>query len=131
MMGKLIARGFLALAGVMATLLFAIVWFDLPRFSRLLGPVAPTPLAEATLRADTGGFFAAWALGALWAAWRDDRRLALLPMTLLAFAFAGRLFTYLKTNDAAIVQPMVVELVLCLLIAAARTQLGEGRSHQQ
>ncbi len=125
-MGKLIARGFLALAGAMATILFTVVWFDLPRFTRLLGPVAPTPLAAATLRADTGGFFAAWAIGALLAAWRDDRRMAALPMLLLGFAFAGRLFTYAQTGDSAIIQPMTVEAVLCLAIAAARTQLGRG-----
>lgn len=127
---KLIARGFLALAGVMALMLLAILWFDLPRFGRLLGPVAATPLAAATLRADVGGFFAAWAIGALTAAWRDDRGAALLPMTLLAFAFAGRLLTYLQTGDPAIVQPMMVELLLCLSIAAARTRLGPA-SHQQ
>ena len=126
-MGKLAARGFLMLAGVMALVLFAVVWFDLPRFGRLLGPVATTPLAAATLRADTGGFFAAWAVGALLAGLRDDRQIALLPMFLLAMAFAGRLFTYAMTGDAAIVQPMRIEAVLCAAIAVARTRLGTRR----
>lgn len=129
-MTKLIARGFLMLAGGMALVLFAIAWFDLPRFGRLLGPIAPNPLAEATLRADAGGFFAAWAVGALWAAWRDDRQAAILPMLLLGFAFAGRLFTYAQTGDAAIIQPMVVEAVLCGAIALARAQLGAASGQQ-
>ncbi|MBY0519142.1 MAG: hypothetical protein K2P79_01815 [Sphingomonas sp.] len=123
-MGKLVARGFLMLAGAMALVLFCVVWFDLPRFTRLLGPEAPTPLAAATLRADTGGFFAAWAGGALLAALRDDRGIALLPMALLGVAFAGRALTYAMTGDAAIIQPMTIEAVLCLAIAGARTQLG-------
>lgn len=45
-------------------------------------------------------------------------------MLLLALAFAGRLYTYALTGDAAIVQPMVVEAVLAVLIGAARTRLG-------
>lgn len=125
MTSKLVARIFLVLAGVMATILFAIVWFDLPRFSAMLGPVAPTPLAAATLRADTGGFFAAWAVGAIAAAVRDDRRIALLPMLLLGMAFAGRLLTYAMTGDAAIVQPMVIEALLFVAIGIARTRLGQ------
>lgn len=127
MTGKTVARAFLVLAGVMATALFLLVWFDLPRFGRVLGPVAPTPLAAATLRADVGGFFAAWAVGAVLAGVRDDRALALLPMVLLGVAFAGRLLTYATTGDAAIIQPMVVEAVLCLAIGVARTRLGTGR----
>ncbi|OYY90404.1 MAG: hypothetical protein B7Y45_07205 [Sphingomonas sp. 28-66-16] len=123
-MGKLMARGFLGLCGVMALGLFSLVWFDLPRFGAVLGPVAPSPLAAATLRADAGGFFATWAVGALFAAVQDDRRIALLPMLLLGFAFAGRFYTYLITGDPAIVQPMTVEAVLCGLIGIARLQLG-------
>lgn len=127
MTGKSVARAFLVLAGVMATALFLLVWFDLPRFGRVLGPVAPTPLAAATLRADVGGFFAAWAIGAVSAGVRDDRHIALLPMVLLGVAFAGRLFTFLLTRDAAIIQPMVVEAVLCLAIGVARTRLDSDR----
>ncbi|WP_066653182.1 MULTISPECIES: hypothetical protein [Sphingomonas] len=123
-MGKMVARGFLALCGVMALGLFAMVWFDQDRLARVLGPVAPSPLAAATLRADLGGFFGAWAIGALLAAWRDDKQLALLPMLLLGLAFVGRLYTYALTGDAAIVQPMVVEAVLAVLIGLARTRLS-------
>lgn len=126
-MANIGARGFLTLAGVMAILLFGMVWFDLARFTALLGPVAPSPLAAATLRADTGGFFATWAIGALAAAWFNDRRYALLPMLLLGLAFAGRLYTFALTGDAAIVQPMLVEAVLCIAIGIARMALGHGR----
>ncbi|MBX9795390.1 hypothetical protein [Sphingomonas sp.] len=126
-MVKALARGFLALVGLLALALFALTWFDLPRISARLGPVAPGPLAAATLRADMGGFFAAWAIGALGAAWRDDRTLALLPMLLLGLAFAGRLYTYALTPDAAIVPPMTVEAVLFVAIGLARTQLGRRR----
>lgn len=123
-MGKIVARGFLALCGVLALGLFAMAWFDQDRLARVLGPVAPTPLAAATLRADLGGFFGAWAIGALLAAARDDRQIALLPMVLLGLAFAGRLYSYVLTGDVAIVQPMVIEAVLAALIGVARTRLS-------
>lgn len=126
-MKQLIARVFLGLAGMLATGLWAIAWFDLPRLGARLGPLAPTPLAEATLRADLGGFFAAWGIGALGAAWRADRTLALLPMLLLALAFAGRLYTLFLTGDRAIVPPMAVEAALFVGIALARAGLGRKR----
>lgn len=123
-MQKMVARGFLGMAGVLAIGLWALVWFDQPRFAAQLGPVATSPLAAATLRADIGGFFAAWAIGALIAAWRDDRQMALLPMLLLALAFAGRAYSYALTQDAAIIQPMAIEAVLVVLIGLARSRLG-------
>ena len=112
--------------GLMGAALFALVWFDLPRFSTLLGPQAPTALAAATLRADTGGFFAAWTVGALMAALRNDRGWAILPMMMLGFAFAGRLFTYATTHDAAIVQPMTIEAVLFVIVGLARQTLARN-----
>ena len=123
-MGKLVARGFLAIVGVLAIGLWALVWFDQPRFAAQLGPSATSPLAAATLRADIGGFFAVWAIGALLAAWRDDKQLALLPMLMLALAFAGRLYSYALTSDPAIIEPMAIEAVLVVLIGVARRQLG-------
>ncbi len=123
-MQKMVPRGFLALAGVLAIGLWALVWFDQPRFAAQLGPVATSPLAAATLRADIGGFFATWAVGALLAAWRDDRQMATLPMLLLALAFAGRAYSYALTQDAAIIQPMAIEAVLVVLIGLARSRLG-------
>lgn len=122
-MANMVARGFLALAGLLAIGLFGLVWFDQARFAAQLGPTAPTPLAAATLRADVGGFFATWAIGALLAAWRNDKQIALLPMLLLALAFAGRLYSYALTGDAAIIQPMAIEAVLVVLIGLARSQL--------
>lgn len=123
-MQKMIARGFLGLAGLLAIGLWALVWFDQPRFAAQLGPVATSPLAAATLRADIGGFFATWAIGALLAAWRDDRQMALLPMLLLALAFTGRAYSYALTQDAAIIEPMTIEAVLVVLIGLARSRLG-------
>lgn len=123
-MAKLVARGFLAMAGLLAIGLWALVWFDQPRFAAQLGPTATTPLAAATLRADIGGFFATWAIGALLAAWRDDKQIALLPMLLLALAFAGRAYSYALTGDAAIIPPMAIEAVLVMLIGLARSRLG-------
>jgi len=125
-MARFAARVFLGLAGLLAVVLWGLTWFDLPRVSAALGPVAPAPLAAATLRADMGGFFAAWAIGAIGAAWRGDRRLALLPLLLLALAFAGRLFTLALTGDTAIVPPMLVEAALFAGIALARAALGRG-----
>lgn len=123
-MGQAISRGFLALAGLLALGLWAMVWFDQARFSAQLGPVAPTPLAAATLRADVGGFFAAWAIGALLAAWRGEGRYVLMPMLLLALAFVGRLYSFAITGDAAIVQPMAVEAVLFVAMFLARRGLA-------
>lgn len=126
-MAAMMARLFLALAGVMALILFAIVWADLPRFGVLLGPVADTPLAAATLRADIGGFFLAWAAGALIAAWRSDPTIAALPIGLLAAAFCGRLVTYVATPDPAIIQPMAIEAALCVLLFFARRAIAGQR----
>jgi len=122
-MKEVIARLVLAALGLMGAALFAVTWFDLPRFTRLLGPEAPTALAAASLRADAGGFFAAWATGALLAAINRDRRWAVLPLLMLGFAFAGRLFTYVQTPDAAIVSPMVTEAVLFVIVWLARQGL--------
>ena len=118
-MARLAARVFLGAAGLLAVGLWGLAWFDLPRLAARLGPVAPTPLAEATLRADIGGFFAAWAIGALAAAWRGEARLALLPLLLLGLAFCGRLYSFALTGDAAIVPPMLVEAALFAGVAAA------------
>lgn len=125
-MANLVARCVLGVLGLLGAALFAIVWFDLARFSALLGPQAPTALAAATLRADTGGFFAAWAIGALLAAIRDDRRWAVLPLMLLGLAFAGRLFTFAMTQDSAIVPPMAAEAVLFVIVWLARGALGRA-----
>lgn len=129
MMAALIARLALALIGLMGATLFAITWFDLPRFSATLGPVATSPLAAATLRADAGGFFALWALGAFAAAMEGDRRYALAPMLLLGVACLGRAYTYAMTFDHAIIQPMVIEAVLVVLIALCRRELAPRQGH--
>ena len=123
-MSQAISRGFLALAGLLAIGLWALVWFDQARFAAQLGPVATSPLSAATLRADIGGFFAAWAIGALLAAWRGQRRYVLLPMLLLGLAFVGRLYSYAITGDAAIIQPMAIEAVLFVAMVFARRGLG-------
>ncbi|WP_374144968.1 hypothetical protein [Sphingomonas sp. 28-63-12] len=122
-MQKLLARGFLAFAGVLAIGLWALVWFDQTRFAAELGPLAPTPLAAATLRADVGGFFAAWAIGALLAAWRGEARFVLMPMLLLGLAFVGRLYSFALTGDAAIIAPMAIEAVLFGAMLLARHAL--------
>lgn len=111
------------MAGLLALALWALVWFDQPRFAAALGPSATSPLAAATLRADIGGFFAAWAVGALLAAWRADAKYVLLPMLLLGLAFAGRLYSYALTGDAAIVEPMLTEAVLFVAMLLARRAL--------
>ena len=127
MSANLVARLFLAVCGGLAAILFALVWFDLPRFGARLGPVATTPLAAATLRADIGGFFAAWSIAALLAAWRDDRRLVAAAMLLIGLALAGRLFTFALTRDPAIMPPMAAEALLFVAMAVARSALGRQR----
>ncbi len=124
-MSQAISRGFLALAGLLALLLWAMVWFDQARFAAELGPVATSPLAAATLRADIGGFFAAWAVGALVAAWRAEPHYVLLPMLLLALAFVGRVYSYALTGDAAIIPPMAAEAVLFWAMVLARRALAQ------
>ena len=122
----LIGRLVMGVIGLMGAALFTLAWFDLPRFAALLGPTAPTALAQATLRADAGGFFGVWAIGALLAALRNDRRYTTMPLLLLTLAAAGRGYTYWLTHDMAIIQPLAVEGALVVIIALARQALDES-----
>lgn len=123
-MGKTIARSFLVVVGVLSLINFAAVWFALDRVHKALGTVAPTPLAESTLRGDLGALFGMFGVMAILAAVRDDRRLLLAPILLPALAVAGRLLTYAQAPTPAAVPLMAVEAVVLVGVLLARTRLG-------
>ncbi|MBX9858258.1 MAG: hypothetical protein K2Y20_01540 [Sphingomonas sp.] len=123
-MGKTIARGFLVVAGVLALINFAAVWFALDRVTKVLGVAAPTALAESTLRGDLGALFGMFGVMAILAAVRDDRRLLLAPILLPALAVAGRLLTYVQSPTPAAVPLIAVEAAVLVGVLLARTRIG-------
>lgn len=125
-MGKTIARGFLVVVGVLSLINFAAVWFALDRVNKSLGTVAPTPLAESTLRGDIGALFGMFGVMAILAAVRDDRRLLLAPILLPALAVAGRLLTYLQAPTPAAVPLMAVEAAVLAGVLIARRGLNQS-----
>ena len=81
----------------------------------------------ATLRADFTGFFIGAATFALIGAWRADPRPLLVPLVMLGLALAGRSFSLIVDGvgpDA--VGPMVIELVMLVLLVAARRSFAAG-----
>lgn len=124
-MGKTIARGFLVVVGVLSLINFAAVWFALDRVNKSLGTVAPTPLAESTLRGDIGALFGMFGVMAILAAVRDDRRLLLAPILLPALAVAGRLLAYLQAPTPAAVPLMAVEAAVLAGVLIARRGLNQ------
>jgi hypothetical protein len=123
-MGKVIARGFLVVLGVLSLLNTALVWFALDRVGMRLGTPAPTPLAESTLRGDLGALFAMFGVLAIAAAIRDDRRLLLAPMLLPALAIAGRLISYALSPAPAALPLIAVEAVALAGVVIARRGLS-------
>lgn len=124
MMGKTIARGFLVVAGVLALINFAAVWFALERVTKVLGVAAPTALAESTLRGDLGALFGMFGVMAILAGVRDDRRLLLAPILLPALAVAGRLLTYVQSPTPTALPLIAVEAVVLVGVLLARTRIG-------
>ncbi|MBC7519653.1 MAG: hypothetical protein H7268_00955 [Sandarakinorhabdus sp.] len=81
----------------------------------------------ATLRADFTGFFLGAATFALFGAWRADPRPLLVPLVMLGLALAGRSFSLIVDGvgpDA--IAPMVIELVMLVLLVAARRSFAAG-----
>lgn len=123
-MGKIIARGFLAVVGVLALINAATAWFALDRISATLGTPAPTPLAASTLRGDLGALFAVFGVLAILAAVRDDRRLLIAPIMLPALAVSGRALSHVLAPAPAALPLMAVEAIVLIGVLIARTRLG-------
>lgn len=123
-MGKVIARGFLVVLGVLSLLNAALVWFALDRIAKTLGTPAPTPLAESTLRGDLGALFGTVGVLTIAAAIRDDRRLVLAPLLLLALAIAGRVISYAFAPTPAALPLIAVEGVALAGVMIARRGLS-------
>lgn len=91
-----------------------------------LMPVGSQGLAS--LRADFTGFFIAAAVFALIGAWRADPRPLLVPLVMLGLALIGRAVSLVVdgTGPEAI-GPMVIELVMLVLLVAARRSFAAGQ----
>lgn len=122
-----IIRILMGAIGVLAMLAALRIWMEPAMAAANLGLAAPGGLGLATLRADFAGFFGAAGFFAFAAAVRDDRRLASAPLVMIGIALTGRVITALHDGLATDqVQPMVIEAVLLVLLAAGRRLLGAG-----
>lgn len=113
--------------GVLGMLLALRIWMDPAAVAMQLGITGETGLGRATLRADFAGFFGAAGFFAFAAAVRDDRRLVSAPLVMIALALTGRVITAILDGLAPEqIQPMLIEAVLLVLLAAGRRMLGAG-----
>jgi len=120
-------RVLVGLAGVLAILVALRLWMDPVEPAARLGLVARGSLGLATLRADVAGFFGAAGLLSLLAAIRSRGGLLTAPLLLIGLALTGRVITVLMSGYAPeMLQPMVIEAVLLVILAAGRRGLSRG-----
>ncbi len=122
---KLVLRGLVGLAGLLALLLALQFWLhpDLPAAKLGLSPIGHLGLA--TIRADMAGFFGAAGAFALLAAIRNDGKWLIAPLVMIGIALTGRFITVAVQGwSPELGQPMVIEAVLLALFAAGRRFLG-------
>lgn len=122
-----IIRVLVGVVGVLGMLLALAIWLDPARVAMRLGILGETSLGLSTLRADFAGFFGTAGFFAFAAAVRDDGRLVSAPLVMIAIALTGRVITVTHAGLAQdMIQPMVIEAVLLVLLAAGRRMLGAG-----
>ena len=120
-----ILRAAIGLAGLLfAALALGFLHDPVSAAARLgVGPLGP--LGQATLRGDFFAFFAVGGLLSIAGAVRDDARLLLAPLLLIALTLAGRLVTVAVSGfDPAMAPPMMVEAVMVVLLWFGRRALG-------
>jgi hypothetical protein len=118
-------RAAIGLAGLLFVALAVGFMLDPARAAARLGVGPLGPLGEATLRGDFFAFFAVGGLLAIAGAVREDARLLLAPLLLVALTLAGRLITIAITGfDAAMGPPMLVEAVTIVLLWLGRRSFG-------
>lgn len=122
---KLVIRGAVGLAGVLALLLALQFWLHPATPAAKLGLSPIGALGLATIRADMAGFFGAAGGFALFAAIRAEGRLLTAPLAMIAIALTGRVITVAVQGwSPDLGLPMIVEAVLLVLFAAGRRLLG-------
>jgi hypothetical protein len=122
---QFIVRIVIGLIGAFAIFMAVRFWIDPVGAGAGLGISGQGILGVATLRADFGSIFAVAAILSLAGAIRNDGRFLTAPILLFATALLGRFLTvFLSGLTPSEVQPMVVEAVLVVLLAAGRQSLG-------
>ena len=85
----------------------------------------------ATMRADFPAFFLTGAIFSLIGAWRADRTLLMVPLTLLTFALIGRFVSIAFDGTApTTVPPMIVEAAMIALLGLAYYAFGKSTQPQ-
>ena len=121
---NLVIRALLGVAGLLAVLVAFGFWFNPDTLAGRFGIAAQGALGYSTLRADFGALFGGVGLFAIAAAVRNSARLLSAPLLLIGIGFCGRLLTIaLAGYDAAMLSPMVTEVVLIALFATGRKLL--------
>lgn len=81
----------------------------------------------ATLRADFPGFFIGAALFALYGAWKGRAEPLMVPLVMLALAFAGRIVSLVLDGVAPTAfQPMIVEAVMMTILLVGYRAFGRA-----
>ncbi len=118
-------RGLIGLIGTLSTLLALRIWSAPVQTAANLGLSGEGLLGHASLRADLAGFFGAAGVLSLAAAVRNDRKLLTAPLIMIGLALSGRILTLgLEGVTQPQIQPLVIEAVLLVLLAAGRRNLG-------
>lgn len=126
-MTQTIVRVLVGLSAVFGLFMAVRFWIEPTGPAAQLGVQAINELGYSTLRADFGAFFAVGALFALAAAFRNDRRLVLVPLAMFGFALTARLVTAIGHGlPQDVIPPVVVEAVFSALMFAGWRVLGRG-----
>ena len=122
---RTILRAAIGLAGLLFVVLALGFLHDPAAAAARLGVGPLGPLGLATLRGDFFAFFAVGGLLSIAGAVRDDARLLLAPLLLIALTLAGRLITVAVSGfDPAMGPPMMVEAVMIVLLWFGRRAFG-------
>jgi hypothetical protein len=120
----LIFRVLVGLAGTAGLAAAIAFWIHPEAAAQGLGLSIANVTGTATVRADMAGFFGASGVFSLLAAIRSDARYAFVVLVLMSFALGGRLINVLLSGyNAALVLPMIIEIVTIAFFAAATRAL--------
>ena len=117
-------RVVIGLIGAVGALVLLLLWVDPAKIAAGLGLVGQGWQGQSTLRSDVAGFFGGAGLLSLASAVRNDRRLLVAPLLLIAIALAGRFVTIaLDGWSSAAIPSIVVEAVLLAIYLAGYRSL--------
>jgi hypothetical protein len=110
--------------GAVGALVLLQIWLDPAKIAGGLGLVGQGWQGQSALRSEIAGFFGAAGLLSLASAVRNDRRLLVGPLLLIAIALAGRFVTIaLDGWSSAVVPSIVAEAVLLAVYVAGYRSL--------